>query len=70
MGFSLVVESGDHSVVLCRLLIASPVVQHRLEGPWAAVFMACSLQSVGSVVAVYGLSCSKACGIFLDQGLN
>ena len=25
---------------------------------------------VGSVVGVWGLSCSKACWIFLDQGLN
>ena len=24
----------------------------------------------GSVVVVHGLSCSAACGIFLDQGLN
>ena len=27
-------------------------------------------QSTGSVVVVYGLSCSAACEIFLDQGLN
>ena len=25
---------------------------------------------LGSVVAAHGLSCSVACGIFLDQGLN
>ena len=25
---------------------------------------------VGSVVVVHGLSCSVACGIFLEQGLN
>ena len=24
----------------------------------------------GSIVGMHGLSCSKACGIFLDQGLN
>ena len=29
-----------------------------------------SLQCVGSVVAAHGLSCSMACGIFLDQGSN
>ena len=28
------------------------------------------LEGTGSVVAVHGLSCFKACGIFLDQGLN
>ena len=28
------------------------------------------LQSPGSVVVVHGLSCSVACGIFLDQGSN
>ena len=28
------------------------------------------LQSTGSVVVVHGLSCSTACGIFLDQELN
>ena len=26
------------------------------------------LWSTGSVVVAYGLSCSEACGIFLDQG--
>ena len=28
------------------------------------------LWSMGSVVVAYGLSCSTACGIFLDQGSN
>ena len=28
------------------------------------------LQSTGSVVVAWGLSCSKVCGIFLGQGLN
>ena len=28
------------------------------------------LQGEESVVVAYGLSCSKACGIFLDQGSN
>ena len=43
-----------------RLLIAvaSLVAEHGFQGAWA------------SVVAVHGLSCPKACGIFLDQGLN
>ena len=32
--------------------------------------MAHGLQSAGSVVAAHGLSCSEACGIFVDQGPN
>ena len=28
------------------------------------------MQHTGSVVVVHGLSCSVACGIFPDQGLN
>ena len=29
-----------------------------------------TLEYAGSVVMAHGLSCSAACGIFLDQGLN
>ena len=29
-----------------------------------------ALEDVGSVVVAHGLSCSEACGIFPDQGLN
>ena len=51
-------------------------------GVWASVVVARGLQSAGSVVVAHklqgadsvvvahGLSCSTACGIFLDQGLN
>jgi len=35
-----------------------------------SVVVAPRLQSIGSVVVAHGLSCSVACGIFLDQGLN
>ena len=35
-------------------------------GMWASVAAACA----GSVVVVHGISCSTACGIFPDQGLN
>ena len=44
MGFSLAVESGDRSVAVCRLPVASSVVQHRLSGPWASVVRACRLE--------------------------
>ena len=37
---------------------------------WASVVVARGLQSAGSVVVAHGLSCSTACGIFLDQGLD
>ena len=39
-------------------MVASLVAKLGLSGMWA------------SVVVVHGLSCSEACGIFLDQGLN
>ena len=39
-------------------------------GMWASVVVAHGLLSAGSVVVVHRLSCSVACGVFLDQGLN
>ena len=56
--------------------VASLVVEHSLESMWASV-----MQRMGLVVAVYRflntgsiavheLSCSMACGIFLEQGWN
>ena len=35
-----------------------------------SLLVALRLYSAGSVVVVHGVSYSKACGIFLDQGLN
>ena len=35
-----------------------------------SVVVACGLYSAGSVVVAHGLSCSAACGIFLDYGWN
>ena len=35
-----------------------------------SIVAAPGLQSTGSVVVTHGLSCSEACGIFLDQELN
>ena len=61
MRLSLDRMSGGYSpVAVCGLLIvlASLVVEHGLSGAGA------------SVVLVHRLSCPKACGIFLDQGLN
>ena len=57
--FSSCSEWGLLFVAVHRSLsvVASLVAEHRL-------------QSMGSVVVTHGLSCSLACGIFLDQGSN
>ena len=67
MGFSL--------VVCVFLMVAASLVWDM--GLWASVAAACGsivgaprLWSSGSIVAVHGLSCSMACGIFPDQGSN
>ena len=39
-------------------------------GAQASVVVAHGLQSAGSAVVAHRLSCSAACGIFLDQRLN
>ena len=66
-------------VEVCRLLIAvaSLVAEHGLQArglqqSWhvSSVVVAHGLQSAGSVVVAHRLSCSMACGIFPDQGLN
>ena len=46
------------------------VVEHGLQGSWASVVAARGLQITGSIIVAHGLSCSTACGIFLDQGSN
>ena len=60
-GFPLVVASGGYYslVAVSRLLIAVafPVAKH-------------GLQSTGSVVVAYGLSCPEACGTFPSEGSN
>ena len=61
--------------VVCGLLIAVSCLIVDC-GVWAShlsVFSYCGAQAVespGSVVAVHGLCCSAACGIFPDQGSN
>ena len=77
-GLSSCGERGLLFVVVCRLLI---VVASRCGaqalGARASVVAARGLSSCGSwaldaglVVVAHGLSCSAACGIFPDQGLN
>ena len=72
-------ERGLLFVVVRRLLIAvaSLVAEHRLQAHglqqlrhMGSVVVARGLQSAGSVVVVHRLSCSTACGIFLDQRSN
>ena len=72
-GFSLVEMSRGYSTdAMLRLLIAvvSLVAKHGLQGALASVVVASRLQNTGSIVVAKGLSCSMACGIFPDQGLN
>ena len=61
-------ESRDYSlVVVCRLLIAgASVAEYRLWSAQASVVVAHGLQSAGSVTVANELSCTMACGIFLD----
>ena len=80
VGFSLVAASGSCSLdVVCGLLfaVASLVAEDRLWFMPASVVAAGGLvvavpglQSTGSIAVTHGLSCSEACGIFLDQGSN
>ena len=54
-------------VTMCGL---SLVVAHQLHVVVVSLVVEQMLEFMGSVVVVRGLSCPKACGIFLDQGLN
>ena len=59
-GLSLVVASGGHSSLWCvGFSLSRPLL---LRGTGS--------RHAGSVVAAHGPSCSAACGIFPDQGLN
>ena len=65
-------EQGQSLVVVHGLLIvvASLGAEHRLSGVQTLVAEAPGLYSTDSIVVAYGLSCSAACEIFPDQGLN
>ena len=71
-GFSLVAENRGCSLVVVRgcLTAMAFLVDHGLKGAWASVVMVPGLPSTGSIAMAHELSCSTACGIFLDQGLN
>ena len=59
--FSSCSEEGLLFIAVCRLLIAvaSPVAEHRLQGTWASVVVACGLSSCGSWALEHRLS---SCG--------
>ena len=60
----------ESSPLMVCVVVGSLVVEHRLQGFRAAVVAVPRLQSTGSIALEHGLSCSAACGIFLDQGSN
>ena len=80
MGFSLVAVSRGYSLLRCTdfslwwlLLLRSTDCRHvdfSSCGTEGQLLSPLPLKAQGSVVAVHGLSCSAACGIFPDQGLN
>ena len=59
-GLSLVAASGGHSSSRCAGLSLSQPLSLQSTGSRRA----------GSVIVAHGPSCSKACGIFPDQGSN
>ena len=59
-GLSLVAASGGHSSSRCAGLSLS----------WPLLMRSTSSRHAGSVVVAHGLSCSAACRIPPDQGLN
>ena len=59
-GLSLVVASGGHSSSRCAGLSLS----------WPLLLQSIGSRCAGSAVVAHGPSCSAACGIFPDQGLN
>ena len=72
-GLSLVVASGGYSSLRCAGFSLRWLLLLRGTGSRRVGFSSCSTQALGvraSVVVVHGLSCSAACGIFPDQGLN
>ena len=59
-GLSLVAASGGYSSLRCA----------GFSLQWLLLLRSTGSRRTSSVVVSRGLSCSPACGIFLDQGLN
>ena len=70
-GFPLAVVSGGCSLVVVLLIaMAFSCCTTWALGAQALVVAARGMSSCGSTVVPSGLNCSKACGIFPDQGLK
>ena len=67
---SLPAERADCSLVVQASHCRGSPCEACFCGALTWVAAASGLWSTGSVVVVHGLSCSVACGIFWDQGLN
>ena len=67
-GLSLVAVSRGYSLLQCVGFSLQWLLLLRSTGSRHAGFSSCGTQA--SVVVAHGLSCSVACGIFPDQGLN
>ena len=64
-------EWGPLLIAVHRLLIAvASCCRAWALGTWASVVVARGLQSTASAAVAHWHSCSRACGIFLDQGSN
>ena len=66
--FSLVAASRGYSSLRCTSFSLRWLLLLQSSGSRCAGFSSCGTWA--SVVVVHGLSCSAACGIFLDQGSN
>ena len=68
--FSLVVMSRDDFELQCSASHCGgfSCCKARAPGAQGSVTAVSGLESTGLVVEVHGLSCSEACGTFLDQG--
>ena len=67
-GLSLVAASGGYSWLRCTSFSLQWLLLLRSMGSRHAGFSSCGTWA--SVVVAHKLSCSAACGIFPDQGLN
>ena len=65
--FSLVAASGTFSLVAVHRLLMLQSIGSRA---WTSVVAVPGLKNTGSSVVAQGLTCSNACDIFLDEGLN
>ena len=59
-GLSLVALNGGYSLLRCA----------GFSSRWLLLLGSTGSRRAGSVAVAHGLSCSAACGIFPDQGLN